>query len=134
MKANELRIGNLVKRGDDTCVVSLVCRSHFNACNLESGVDYGNSHQSNYQPIPLTEEWLLKFKFENSKTRNWNRYFKEGIYPRSFAFQFFKNGRVDFWYSDFNLGKINDLKYNPVKYVHQLQNLYFQLTGEEILR
>lgn len=118
MRENELRIGNLVF--DRIGIVTI---------GLNAKIDFADI----YNPIPLTEEWLLKLGFENSK-RIWNRYRKEGIYPRYFWFKFFKNGRVDFWYSDFNLGKVNDLKYNPVKYVHQIQNLYFQLTGKEILQ
>jgi hypothetical protein len=65
------------------------------------------------KPIPLTEEWLLKFGFDK------------------IDFQFIKNG--------IKLFPIRDLYYrgnfpikSDIKYVHQLQNLFFALTGEEL--
>ena len=122
MKASELRIGNYVK------YLTLNGNSEI----LANGIYLFELGELELDPILLTEEWLLKFGFENNKHGNWNRYFKDGIYPRSFAFQFYKNGRVDFWYGDFNVGNLNRIKYNPLQYVHQLQNLYFALTGKEL--
>ncbi len=56
MKANELRIGNWVeitqpKKG----IYTTVEQSTFST-NIEN----------NFKPIPLTEEWLLKFGFTNN--------------------------------------------------------------------
>jgi len=123
MKASELRIGNYVK------YLTLNGNSEI----LANGIYLFELGELELDPILLTEKWLLKFGFENNKHGNWNRYFKDGIYPRSFAFQFYKNGRVDFWYGDFNVGNLNRIKYNPLQYVHQLQNLYFALTGKELI-
>ena len=130
MKANELRIGNLVKYDNRIFKIDSISTVFPTLNTDEFGI--GVVDYNNIEPIPLTEDWLLKFGFENNKRANANRYFKEGIYPRSFAFQFYKNGRVDFWYSDFNVGNLNRIKYNLLEYVHQLQNLYFALTGKEL--
>jgi hypothetical protein len=127
MKANELRIGNWYYTNDGKATQI----DGHGISQFQDGeeLDVENTFIS---AIPLTEEWLLKFGFENNIHGNHNRYFKDGIYPRSFAFQFYKNGRVDFWYGDFNVGNLNRIKYNPLQYVHQLQNLYFALTGKEL--
>jgi hypothetical protein len=67
------------------------------------------------KPIPLTEEWLEKFGFEYSDLNGDSGLWK--IPP----FQIY--------------GKYNQFLYDyrlDVNYVHQLQNLYFALTGEEL--
>jgi hypothetical protein len=71
--------------------------------------------QAVYEPIPLTEEWLLKFGFEEWDKNAWQKGFDLSIH------------KIDsiFWY---NNNGINVL----IKYVHQLQNLCFALTGEEL--
>ena len=66
------------------------------------------------QGLILTEEWLLKFGFEKIKTNNC-------IY--------WTLNNVDIW--ELNGGFANDLDI-PIQYIHQLQNLYFALTNEEL--
>jgi hypothetical protein len=113
MKASELRIGNLIynKQGN----IVYVNTNHLTL------LSYGIENEFN--PIPLTEEWLLKFGFEVSGgeiSYNKNKlsiYFGDTILSG-------KNGRT-YWNS------WTILEESP-KYVHQLQNLYFALTGEEL--
>ena len=74
---------------------------------------------SQYEPIPLTEEWLEKFGFDIKD-----------------------KDRLDWVKGAFNLERSNEdnnkfcfevySHYIPLDYVHQLQNLYFALTGEEL--
>jgi len=68
-----------------------------------------------HHPIPLTEEWLLKFGFE--KLEGWDDmyYFQIG------DFQIHEYNVSGYEFDDFD-----------IKNVHQLQNLYFALTGEEL--
>jgi hypothetical protein len=76
-----------------------------------------------FRPIPLTEEWLLKFGFEvddhlmNPDDWPYVDYIKNEvrISEPNYSFAFY--------------GRDNELE---IKYVHQLQNLYFALTGEEL--
>ena len=112
MKANELRIGNLINRGGQQVTVGWG--------TLKAA--YEQLHIG--EPIPLTEEWLIRFGFEVSeikrefghKTIAWTH---TGKYALTV---YFKNGilSVRFWQG------------NEKRYVHQLQNLYFALTGEEL--
>jgi len=70
-----------------------------------------------WTPIPLTEEWLLKFGFEIKQGRFGNEYFgKINLYTAS-------DKKIVFCYDGYLKG---------IKYVHQLQNLYFALTGNEL--
>ena len=74
------------------------------------------------QPIPLTEEWLLKFGFVD---KNYTLELKAK--RKTIVFNWFSKvvstGKRSGYYSR---------KYRHIKYVHQLQNLYFALTGEEL--
>ena len=117
MKANELRIGNYVIfnnfiQPEKTVIVDGKFLLPFNKTDLEI-----NNY---YQPIPLTEEWLLKFGFEKH-------------------FEDFEKKIVGFYLTyNFNDGISLNGKYmdEPIyidgEYVHQLQNLYFALTGEDL--
>ena len=67
----------------------------------------------NINPIKLTEEWLVNFGFKKDKIDS--TYYKGDF--EVFLTEYFK-------YKDSHLRKIN--------YVHQLQNLYFALTGNEL--
>lgn len=76
-------------------------------------------------PIPLTEEWILRAGF------------KKEDYSEEFSFPGM-NG-VYLGHNDFNekspvIGDYDAcVSFKIPKYVHQLQNLYFCLTGEELV-
>ena len=111
MIASELRIGNFVKR------IGIVV-----TCDFMSAANC-YSFPKLYQPIPLTEEWLLKFGFK--KVKGWGTYEFYSLHTGYLEFQFDKDG----------LGisiENQNLMLSHIKYVHQLQNLYFALTGEEL--
>ena len=131
MQVRELRIGNYIQ---DINHPERICR----VFRLTSGIDftityhYGRSCEESYakasqdifiQPIPLTEEWLVKFGFEDGPSKGGFALTKNKLsihlpdisYPQGRTY--------------FNSWCIID---HSVKYVHQLQNLYFSLTGEEL--
>ena len=113
MKENELRIGNLVYIGKEVNELELVDFADL----------YENDTFKHFEPIPLTEEWLLKFGFKEFEI-------DECWYLVKDNFMFEKSGIVGFYeYMDINAVAINE---GRTKYVHQLQNLYFALTGEEL--
>jgi hypothetical protein len=111
MKATELRIGNLVK-GKEMNVYWTV-----EAVDSNSIFSYGKWRSLDaFEPIPLTEEWLVKFGFEKYKfdhKENQYRYKERLIVSRDGNF-------VDYGSSVI------------LKHLHQLQNLYHALTGEEL--
>lgn len=126
MKAQELRIGNLFidHRGEINKVDSI--GEYGVNISLVAGGDCGaliehECHLDKMQPIPLTAEWLEKFGF-----------LKEEISEQ------FVLGRIEICETDDGGGYslCEDDGYiligKPFQYVHQLQNLYFALTGEEL--
>jgi hypothetical protein len=115
MKATELRIGNWVEiQGLESKIILVDTEGCI--CENEYCEDFENNNiTQNLQPIPLTEEWLLKFGFEYSDLNGDSGLWK--IPP----FQIY--GKYNQFIYDYRL---------DVNYVHQLQNLYFALTGEEL--
>jgi hypothetical protein len=74
--------------------------------------------QGCYDPIPLTEEWFTKFGFVNGRNHGGMVLLVDkdrGDYLDS-------NVRFVFFPGSYN-----------IQYVHQLQNLYFALSGEELI-
>jgi len=84
------------------------------------------------KPIPLNEEWLLKFGFD--KFSEISGYFEgEERYCCEYILTYdheITNNLIEKHSIIFN----NHFKcdYPHIKHVHQLQNLYFAITGEEL--
>jgi hypothetical protein len=111
MKANELRIGNLVYNPNLKEVRTL---------DILDIRDYAEQRLiKDFEPIPLTEEWLVKFRFVKEI---------DDLYlDLSSSFLIWFNDDEFLHYKSNQLETICS-----IKYVHQLQNLYFALTGEEL--
>ncbi len=123
MKSTELRIGNWVLHKDviqfvesinDTdSGVAICCLSeHDNGC-------------VNIKPIPLTEEWLVKFGFREL-TDGKNTLF---IKRQHKDFEVMQSASGNNYWVEFN--GVRCYPFTGMK-VNQLQNLYFALTGEEL--
>jgi hypothetical protein len=106
MEARELRIGNLVK--------STTHNTYYRVTLIEDDYDYSKT-----EPIPLTEGWLLRFGFE--KNYKFGLYYKGGH-----AIDIHREGNAEFYTGEYGGWFVF------VEYVHELQNLYFALTGEEL--
>ena len=114
MKANELRIGNYLLND----VVFQV-----NPITLTMIID---KTWEFFQPIPLTEEWLLKFGFV-AKSIDYN--FTLGNIEIASAIRVLSTNERRNFYLDCDIPEWMKIQ---IEYVHQLQNLYFALTGEEL--
>lgn len=135
IKANELRIGNIIEVEGEYITLSNLKENHF--CWVIKVTEQGQKIYNPYlpytddrvKPTPLTEELLLKCgakylgfidEFEDVKeyclgngiTIDWHIHSDE-------CSVFYNNSCVSY-YDD------NEIK------LHQLQNLYFALTGEEL--
>ncbi len=121
MKANDLRIGNYVK-GSRVGRVKSIFSVNFQVDDFDC-ISLGNSMQVDFKPIPLTEDWLLKFGFEWRKTKN-------DYYIEKYSLSFYKSGLISFYVEDLNEDFVDLI---DIKYVHQLQNLYFALAGKELV-
>jgi hypothetical protein len=144
LQQRELRIGNYIKaiyyqyedleeneESSEEVTVLALDPYYTMSDNTVIWVEGGKEERYHkFEPIPLTEEWLVKFGME--------------------LYDGFSSTRV--LRLDKNPFDVSNLTYNPVegllrfsnghskgsslipyvKYVHQLQNLYFALTGKEL--
>lgn len=129
MNTKELRIKNLVsvenRAGGQSPTEILSIRPSGVTChnyNLEENSQLLYEIDCDCEeinPIPLTEEWLLKFGF-----------LRDGAYYSH------QNLNILAARAKIGGGEVfvmpNNKFANELKYVHQLQNLYFVLTGEEL--
>jgi hypothetical protein len=119
MKAQELRIGNLVYGVSDRIEQIVQISGTKVTTDLVKISAPMEIELTDISPIELTEEWLLKFGFEE---RLGGRFFKH-----SWFYLDPECAGVSGWY----FRSIDAFK-AKTQYVHQLQNLYFALTGEEL--
>ena len=118
-KENDLRIGNFIKviSSTKTFDTFITQAKGYDIVRIEEKA----FRHWNYEPIPLTEEWLLKFGFEIVVGCN-EKDFSDGKY------NLFINSLGEFNFFFFSEGDY----YQKIDYVHELQNLYFALTQREL--
>jgi hypothetical protein len=133
MEAKDLRIGNYFnakkpRHNEKYVIVESIDFYEINSSFRPYKID-------DIEPIPLTDEWLVKFGLIKKYLEN---PFEES------GFELKEDGTKFYWWADggtFNI-EINPngevwfelySHYNHIKYVHQLQNLYYSLTGEELV-
>lgn len=128
MKASELRIDNLVfdihetlskiKCIDTTHGIGYLCYWNSGALYEENEIDI-----SEFTPIPLTEEWLVRLGFEMFGDDT------GGHIDINYSIEL----QIDISKNESTFSSIYDTIEGPeIKYVHQLQNLYFALVQKEL--
>lgn len=122
MEANELRIGNIVWSND----------GHYDKIEDEvTGIEYNRVSTkycktpylpiSNIEPIPLAEKWILKFGFKKVES------LCEGGYSlNNVNLSINSINEINFYLFEFGDW------YIKIKFLHQLQNIFFALTGKEL--
>lgn len=128
MRPQELKLGNIVSYlGKETIIESISGLEECYAATKLSGIMPINV----FERILLTEDYLLRFGFSDKD------------YKKSYIGKDFKSGGMilDFVLSkpfskgDWNNTYTFDLENNrfcKVEYIHDLQNLFYQLTGTEL--
>jgi hypothetical protein len=112
MKATELRIGNLVDLGNRIAKIIEISNLSCVVVDLEETQDTIEDYERT-KPIPLSEEWLYKFGFKDIDKSD-NDYIT------------YTDSNHDYYL------QLRDFSMVDISYVHQLQNLYFALTSEEL--
>lgn len=124
IEAKELRIGNFINLTKDDF-------KSVKVWELDAFDIYESSETNcvDIQPIPLTEEWLVKL---GGKVLEDDCYYFEltndeilAVESSDFSYGIYES--ID----DSNSGK-GYSTYRLLESVHQLQNLYFELTGKEL--
>jgi hypothetical protein len=125
MKETELRLGNSINLHGEECTVRAIGKG-----NITIGAEGYKSERvsiNSIKPIPLTEEWLVKFWFKYGESKEhgylWLHCKMGELYVRPSYLDGF------YWGFD-NDNEINNQ--NNIEHVHSLQNLYFALTGQEL--
>ena len=134
MKSQELRIGNYVDLGNRIAKVIEIGHLSCVVVDLEETQDTIEDYERT-KPIPLTEDWLGKLGLiKRNQTEElpeelqqpdidedgdiWYTWVK-GV----FNLEIQSNGEI--WFELYS-------HYKHIKWVHELQNLYFALTGEKL--
>lgn len=116
VKYNELRLGNYINsahNGLAEVMAIIPCHKKSIYVSNKNSSPFATSLSiDELNGIPLTEEWLLKLGFEKYKLG-------------------FRNGNL--WVTLTELAWFGNSEITEIKYVHQLQNLYFALTKEELI-
>ena len=118
IQSNELRIGNLYNQFGNIHQVN---------GHIISELEKAPQGQLWCKPIPLTEEWLIKFGFE-----------KDDVFDKFFTYLPIHDLCMDKLSFRVDEGFIcyESIKYRTllkhIQYVHSLQNLYFALTNQEL--
>lgn len=114
----DLRIGNLILDKDNEIneVIGIVNGALF----LKDKYEFVGCPASWCKPIPLTEEWLLKYGFDKP-AHSWNgkifHLSEWDDYPLNWCVAMNKNNAIIF---------------EKLKYVHQLQNLHYILGSSRL--
>jgi len=128
MKANELRIGNYVevrnkKSRENSWYPWVQIRVTAIGVIAPLAEEFASNREGQeFRPIPLTEEWLEKFGFEIV----WDGHAEKWVGDFEYCVNY-EEGYLFF-------GQCDDYSHSidGINYVHQLQNLYFALTGDEL--
>ena len=139
MEAQELRIGNLVYAKTTSHHKDAIC-SITGLTHKGIYVKYGNGHiiPTNIEPILLTEEWLLQIGFVYQEENQWfelnviKEDLDKDIYGLSINSLGESNCIPAIWIGNLTENISFDVADCKCTYVHQIQNLYFALTGKEL--
>lgn len=113
MKSNELRVGNWVNNNEENYRITSAT-----IVQLERG-------DSTVIPIELTEFWLIDCGFVDNGFS-----FIKGDFEVTWAIRVVSNNQRSCFYLSGNIPESWKIR---IKYVHELQNLYFAITGDELI-
>lgn len=110
MDARELRLGNFVQWENEgsifVCEVLTISKTSIRCKVFENDLEEIMCNNEELQPIPLTEKWRIELGFAYGNNTISRLKYETGF------------GKVEVWLS-------------RVKYVHQLQNLYFAMVKKD---
>ncbi len=132
MKSSELGLGNLVWNSTQKIAVPVNLKIINEQHGLESLLAQGifTKDDSLWEPVPITEKWLEKLGFiKEAAGEYYIDAFSKGHPSARFEIEFRNKGvLLKSRYQQSN----DDLKMRHIKYIHQLQNLFHSLVGEEL--
>lgn len=133
LNPKELRIGNFLIAKQGICVVVGIHKDGYTLIKYSDYYPYQDDKENKdisvnvndpfSEPIPIGEKWLLSFGFEERADLVW-------VHPDILWVEIKKKNN---WNPDFFCNaSCGDKVISEPQYVHQLQNLFYALTGEEL--
>lgn len=114
IEVNELRIGNFIKV-DDLPIEQVTLETFATLLRFPATLSCFNA-------VPLSEEWLLKFGFKKIVWEESIRYEKD-----------YKTVKYYSWNETFQWQSNDGFDEVKLEFVHELQNLFFAMMGEELI-
>lgn len=130
VRANELRVGNLISLDDIPVRVRTIGDTTYSV--KTDKMDWKAEMQGKYKPISITDEWLNKFGFDYDAVDysiSLDELGKDLILIKSKDGYFYPTIYAT---AEFSHLENQTIALNRIKSVHELQNLYFTLTGKEL--
>lgn len=145
IQINELRLGNLLLSDGNTCVVTSISKNNVGLELLLPDEGAQITHE-NLEYLPLSEEWMNTFAGNETGAITMSElerttdssdiiilstiecYLHDEGFLRVCAYEYDKEPDGSLNISD----DVITLGYKHIRYVHQLQNLYFDLCGKEL--
>ena len=139
LRPNELRLNNYILYLDEFYLVDGI-KYEENAPKEKYRVAFKtidgngfNAKMSNWiEPIPITENWLISFGFVICDKVNKGYYILRDKYAKEYLYCCAEEWDCTVALYSELLDKPVDFILKKINFVHQLQNLYFTLTGEEL--
>lgn len=126
MKAEELRIGNRIENGIVVTIqyIEGVWGCIITQSTFSSGHDWQFIPEAGLKPIQLTEDWIKRFGFVHEGGSGYKS-------PHNTEYWYFT---LRNWFKPNTIarGSTESDGYIGCQYVHQLQNMYFAVTGKEL--
>lgn len=127
IKANELRIGNLIEKycpdadSSETIIVDGELIEHIHYTELyPNDPEERIRHQKFFYPIPITEQWLIDAGFVHETiSQRGNKIYRKQAPEMKFDLEVINN---NFFFGN-----------RQIIYVHDLQNGYHWHSGEELI-
>lgn len=113
MKPTELRIGNIVMYDNRVFRIHSLAEELPTLDTAEFGI--GVVDWNNLEPVKINKEWLIKLGFKQIDDR-W----------------YHINGALEYDLDDNSIRLDDTLEFGKREYVHEIQNLYFELTREDM--
>lgn len=127
MKATELRVGNYIKHPRNKCaIVESIQKSAqglYALTFVDENAGYWIEHEGDFicEPIPLTEEWLIKLN-GNIKDLG-NDIFRIG------RFKFIWKHSYKYWYV---VDDMTGAYMTKIEFVHEYQNFWYAMNSQEL--